>query len=144
MEMEQALFENTSEIILTWDYKAENDGKCWTYQEKKYWLAKHRGKEFPVVVGKCTQKLLDRMKQYINWETVSISYDILAIIDSIEKTVLAQTEYQYHFAIVYEQKLSLYGFQQNTLTSDQWYEKFNTKADVGNLIGVTRKHEVLL
>ena len=102
MEMEQALFENTSEIILTWDYKAENDGKCWTYQEKKYWLAKHRGKEFPVVVGKCTQKLLDRMKQYINWETVSISYDTLGIIDLTKKKVLYHTEDQYPFVIVYE------------------------------------------
>ena len=62
----------------------------------------------------------------------------------IEKTVLDQTEYQYPFAIVYKQDLSLYGFHQNVLTNDKWYEKFNTKVDVGYAIGVTRDHEVLM
>ena len=55
---------------------------------------------------------------------------------------MAQTKDQYPFAIVYEQDLSLYGFHQNVLTNDQWYEKFNTKFDVGDAIGVTRDHEV--
>ena len=45
---------------------------------------------------------------------------------------------------MYEQELSLYGFQKNNLTNDQWYEKFNTKVDVGNTIGCTSKHEVPL
>ena len=45
---------------------------------------------------------------------------------------------------MYEQELSLYGLQKNNLTNDQWYEKFNTKVDVGNTIGFTSKHEVLL
>ena len=57
---------------------------------------------------------------------------------------MAQTEDQYPFAIVYEQDLSLYGFHQNVLTNDQWHEKFNTKVDVGDAIGVTRDHEVLM
>ena len=38
----------------------------------------------------------------------------------------------------------MYGFHQNVLTNDQWYEKFNTKVDVGYAIGVTRDHEVLM
>ena len=57
---------------------------------------------------------------------------------------MAQIKDQYPFAIVYEQELSLYGFHQNALTNDQRYEKFNTKFDVGDAIGVTSDHEVLL
>ena len=53
-------------------------------------------------------------------------------------------EDQYHFTIVYKQDLLLYGFHQNTMTNDQWYEKFNTKVDVGTSIGFTRQHSVLL
>ena len=30
------------------------------------------------------------------------------------------------------------------MTNDQWYERFNTKVDVGTSIGVTRQHSVLL
>ena len=84
------------------------------------------------------------MKQEINWEMVSIYYDPLEIIDLIEKTVLDQTEDPHPFEIMHEQELSLYGFQQNNLTSNQWYEKFNNEMDVGNEIGVTRQYEVLL
>ena len=57
---------------------------------------------------------------------------------------MAQTKDQYPFAIVYEQEFSLYSFHLNVLTNDQWYENFNTKVDVGDAIGFTRDHEVLM
>jgi hypothetical protein len=62
----------------------------------------------------------------------------------IEKTTLAQTEDQYPFATVYAQELAFYSFKQDSLTNPQWYERFNTKVDVGAAIGVTRQHKVLL
>jgi hypothetical protein len=62
----------------------------------------------------------------------------------IEKTVLAQTEDQYPFATVYDQVMAFYSFRQETLSNPQWYERFNTKVDVGDAIGVTRQHKVLL
>jgi hypothetical protein len=62
----------------------------------------------------------------------------------IEKTILAQTEDQYPFATVYEQEISIYSFNQHSLTNEQWYERFNTKIDVGSAIGVTQQHRVLL
>ena len=97
-----------------------------------------------MILVHCTQQLIDRMKQDNRWQSTSYSYDPLSLIDIIEKTVLAQTEDQYPFEIVYEQELSLYGFHKNVLTNDQWYEKFNTKFDVGDAIGVTREHEVIM
>ena len=84
------------------------------------------------------------MKQDVIRTTVATSYNPLQLISVIDKTVLAETEDQYPFAIVYEQELSLYGFHQNTMTNDQWYERFNTKVDVGTSIGVTRQHSVIL
>jgi hypothetical protein len=68
----------------------------------------------------------------------------LTLLTLIEKTILAQTEDQYPYATVYEQESALYTFTQNTLTNDQWYERFNTRIDVGSAIGVTRQHTVLL
>jgi hypothetical protein len=69
----------------------------------------------------------------------------LALYRLIEKTILlAQTEDQYPFATVYDQELAFYSFKQDTLTNPQWYERFNTKVDVGAAIGVTRQHKVLL
>ena len=58
--------------------------------------------------------------------------------------ILAQTEDQYPFATVYDQEKAFYTFRQESLTSAQWYERFNTKIDVGEAIGVSRHHKVLL
>jgi hypothetical protein len=48
----------------------------------------------------------------------------------IERTVLAQTEDQYPFALVYDQELSFSLFKQENLSNPQWYESLNTKFDV--------------
>jgi hypothetical protein len=56
---------------------------------------------------------------------------------------MAQTEDQYPFATVYDQELSFYSFRQETFSNPQWYERFNTKVDVGDAIGVTRQHNVI-
>jgi hypothetical protein len=84
------------------------------------------------------------MKQDTNWNMTSTSYNPLELYRLIEKTTLAQTEDQYPFATVYDHELNFYSFWQETMSNPQWYEKFNTKVDVGSAIGVTRLHKVLL
>jgi hypothetical protein len=78
------------------------------------------------------------MKQDPDWITVSILYDPLTLYRLIERTVLSQTKDQYPFTIVYDQELEFYSFKQESLSNPQWYEHFNTKADVGDAIGVNR------
>jgi hypothetical protein len=58
--------------------------------------------------------------------------------------VLAQTDNQYPFATVYDQEPVLYSFKQESLSNPQWYECFNTKLDVGDVIGVTHQHKFIL
>ena len=48
------------------------------------------------------------------------------------------------FAMVYNQELDFYAFRQDNLSNPQWYERFNTKVDVIEAIGVNLKHKVLL
>ena len=50
------------------------------------------------------------MKQDIEFNVVSTSYDPITLYWLIEKTVLGQTEDQYPFAIVYNQELGFYAF----------------------------------
>jgi hypothetical protein len=84
------------------------------------------------------------MKQGTEWTYVSTSYDPLTLYHLIERTILAQTEDHYPFTTVFDQELSFYSFRQETLSNPQWYERFNTKVDVGDAIGVTHHHKVLL
>jgi hypothetical protein len=46
---------------------------------------------------------------------------------------------------VYAQEQAFYNFRQETaITNTQWYERFNTKLDVGTAVGVTHQHQGLL
>jgi hypothetical protein len=115
-----------------------------TYQERNMLLTKHRGQAFSLILGQCAQLLQDRMKQDTNWNTASTSYNPLELYRLIEKTTLVQMEDQYPFATVYNQELNFYSFWHEMMSNPQWYEKFNTKVDVGLAISVTQQHKVLL
>ena len=84
------------------------------------------------------------MKQDTEWNVVRTSYDTLKLYRLTNKTVLGQTEDQHPFATVYNQELGFYAFRQDNISYTQWYERFNTKVDVGEAIFVTRQHKVLL
>ena len=145
-EIAEAAFEAAEDvpIQLTDSEKSENSNKWRTYRERTTLLTKHRGQAFSLILGQCTQRLKDKMKQDTDWTTVSTSNDPLEIASLIEKTILAQTEDQYPFATVYEQELGFYTYRQDQLSNAQWYERYNTKVDVSNAIGVTRQHKILL
>jgi hypothetical protein len=131
-------------IVLNDSQKTEFSNEWYTYKECNSNLIKHRGQAISLVQGQCTQLLQDKMKQDTEWVVVSTSYDPLALYCLIEQTILTQTEDPYPFATVYDQKLSFYTFKQETLLSPQWYERFNTKVDLSEAIGVTRQRKVLL
>ena len=145
-EIEEAEYQATLDlpIKLTDEESTQYSNEWRTYRERTSRLEKQRGQAFSMIRGQCMQVLLDKMKHDPDWTTASESYDPLTLFKLIEKTVLAQTEDQYPFATVYEQECTLYSFSQNTLSNEQWYERFNTRIDVGTAIGVTRQHQVLL
>jgi hypothetical protein len=131
-------------IVLTDSHKTQFSNEWITYIERNDNLIKHRVQAFSLIQGQCTQLLQDKLKQETDWAVVSTSYDPLTLYRLIEQTILAQTEDQFPFAAVYDQELSFYLFKQETLSNPQWYERFNTKVDVSEAIGVTRQHKVLL
>ena len=145
-EIAQADFELNQDVPveMSESEKTQYSNEWWTYKERNANLSKHRGQAFSLILGQCTQLLQDKIKQDTDWTAISTSYDPLSLYCLIEKTILAQTEDQYPFATVYKQELGFYSFRQETLTNAQWYERFDTKIDVGEAIGVTRQHKVLL
>jgi hypothetical protein len=131
-------------IVLNDSQKTQFRNEWGTYRKSNANLIKHRGQALSLIQGQCTQLLQYKMKQDTDWAVVSTSYDPLTLYSLIERTILAQTEDQYPFATVYDQELSFYSFKQETLSNPQWYERFSTKVDVSEAIGVTRQHKVLL
>jgi hypothetical protein len=66
-------------IELTDSEQTQYNNEWRTYRERNGNLIKHRGKAFSLIQGQCTQLLQDRMKQDIDWTTVSTSYDPLTL-----------------------------------------------------------------
>jgi hypothetical protein len=145
-EIAQGEFSSNVEvpIVLNDSQKTQFSNEWRTYTERNTNLIKHRCQAFSLIQGQCTQLLQDKMKQDTYWAVVITSYDPLTLYRFIERTILAQTEDQYPFATVYDQELSFNSFKQETLSNPQWYERFNTKVDVSEAVGVTRQHKVLL
>ena len=90
------------------------------------------------------QVLLNKMKHDTYWDTTSESYYPLTLLKLTEKKILTQTKEQYCYEKVYDQECALYGFHKHNLTNEHYYERFNTKVDVGESIGITRQHRVLM
>jgi hypothetical protein len=131
-------------VVITDSEKTHFSNDWRTFLERNTNLSKNRGQAFSLIQGQCTQLLQDNMKQDRDWNTVSISYDPLTFYRLIERTVLAQTEDQYLFSMLYYQELSFYSFKQDSISNPQRYERFNTKVDVSGAIVVTRQHKGLL
>jgi hypothetical protein len=138
-EIEQAEYEAAIEppVTLNPTEKTLFDNASRNHRERTRALEEHRGKAFSLIKGQCTQRLIDQMRKDKDWEDTSVSYDPLALYELIEKTILEQNGNQYPCATVYDHECSMYGFQQQKLSDNQYYEKFNTKVDIGDAIGVT-------
>ncbi len=115
-----------------------------TYRERTDRLVCSRGKVYSLVLGQCTTVLLNKMKQDSNWQTVSDSYNPLQLIKLIEKYILKQSNNQYKIGIVIEQlKLLLTYRQDNEVTNTAYYDRFKTRVDVEEHIGVSFDYPVL-
>ena len=56
------------DIILHGGNTVEHEGNWKTYQDRHSRLDKQRGKAFSMILGQCTQQLLDIMKQDNGWQ----------------------------------------------------------------------------
>ncbi len=73
---------------LTEDEKMSRNNAWHTHRELTDGLKKSRSKIYSLLLGQCTQVLIDKMKQDTDWGTVSDSFDLITLFKLIEKFVL--------------------------------------------------------
>jgi hypothetical protein len=83
---------------LTDDEKMAHNNAWLSHREVMDGPKKSRGKIFSLLLGQCTQVLIDKMKQDVDWGTISDSFDPIALFMLIEKLVLKQSDNQYKTA----------------------------------------------
>jgi hypothetical protein len=101
------------EMKLTDDEKTAHSNAWRTHRETTESLKKSRGKIYSLLLGQCTQVLVDKMKQDTDWVTISESFDPNLLFKLIEKFVLKQSDNQYKTAVLIAEQLSILQFRQD-------------------------------
>jgi hypothetical protein len=113
--------------------------KAWrTHCELTDGLKKSHGKIYSLLLGKCTQVLIDKMKQDRDWGTVSDLFDPIALFKLVEKFVLKQLDNQHKMAVLIAKQLSIAQFFQDDQVSNAtyYYDPFTTRVEVACHAGV--------
>jgi hypothetical protein len=94
-------------------------------------LKKSRGKVYSLLLGQCTQVLVDKMKKYVDLVTISESFDSSLLFKLIEKFVLKQSNNQCKTAVLIAEQLSILLFcRDNQVGNAVYYDCFTTRVEV--------------
>jgi hypothetical protein len=125
------------EMRLTDNEKISHSNAWRTPQETTESLQKSRGKVYSLLLGQCTQVLVDKMKQEVDWVTISESFDPYLLFKLIKKFVLKQSDNQYKMVVLIAEQLSTLLFRQdNQFSNAVYYTHFTTRVKVACQAGV--------
>jgi hypothetical protein len=122
---------------LTDNEKISHSNAWHTHQETTESLKKSRGKVYSLLLGQCTQVLVDKMKQDVDWVTISESFDPSLLFKLIEKFVLKQSANQYKTAVLIAKQLSILLLcLDNQVGNAVYFDCFTTRVEVACQAGV--------
>ncbi len=98
------------EMKLTKDEKISHSNAWRTHRETTESLKKSRGKVYSLLLGQCTQVLIDKMKQDADWVAISKAFDPILLFKLIEKFVLKQSDNRYATAVLIAEQLLILTF----------------------------------
>jgi hypothetical protein len=88
------------DMKLTKDKNISHSNAWRTHRETNESLKKSRGNIYSLLIGWCTQVLVDKMKQDVDWVMISESFEPILLFKLIEKFVLKQSNNQYRTAVL--------------------------------------------
>jgi hypothetical protein len=125
------------EMKLTNDEKTVHSKAWHTHRESSNSLKKSRGKIYSLLLGQCTQVLVDKMKQDVDWVKISGSFNPTLLFKLIKKFVLKQSDNQYKTAVLIDEQLSILSFRQDDQVGNAtYYDWFTTRVEVACQAGV--------
>jgi hypothetical protein len=90
---------------LTNNEKTAHSNEWHSHRKLSNSLKKSRGKIYSLLLGQCTQVLVDKMKQNTDWVKISGLFDPTLLFKLIEKFVLKQSDNQYKTAVLIAEQL---------------------------------------
>ena len=123
------------DLKLTDNEMAAHNSAWLTYQESSESLMKSRGIVYSLLLGQCTQVLLNEMEQDIDWAMISGLSDPNLLFELIKRIVLKQSDNQYKLSVVDVAKQECLA---QTYTNNSNAETQSTDAESVTLQGVQR------
>jgi hypothetical protein len=125
------------EMKLTNDEKTAHSNRWHSQRKSSDSLNKSRGKIYSLLLGQCTQVLVDKMKQDADWVKISGLFDPTLLFKLIEKFVLKHSNNQYKTAVLIAEQLSIISFRQDDqIGNATYYDWFTTRVEVACQAGV--------
>jgi hypothetical protein len=84
-------------------------------------IEKSKGKAYLLLLGQCTQVLVDKMKQDTTWVVVSELFDPALLFKLIKKFVLKQSDNQYKTTVLIAKQLSILSSHQDNQVPNATY-----------------------
>jgi hypothetical protein len=109
------------EMKLTDNKKMVHSNAWCSHHETTEGLKKCRGKVYSLLLGQCTQVLVDKIKQDTTWVMVSKSFDPILLFKLIKKFVLKQSDIQYKMVVLIAKQLSILSFRQDNQVPNATY-----------------------
>jgi hypothetical protein len=122
---------------LTDDKKMAHSKEWRSHCETTEGLKKNRGKVYLLLLGQCTQVLVNKMKQDTTWVMVSELFGSILLFKLIKKSVLKQSDNQYKMAVPIAKQLSILSLcQDDQVPNATYYDRFTTWPEVARQAGV--------
>ncbi len=125
------------DMKLTNDEQTAHSNAWRSHCESSSSLKKSRGKIYSLLLGQCTQVLVDKMKQDADWVKISRMFNPTLLFKLIKKFVLKQSDNQYKMAVLIVEQLSILTFRQDDqIGNATYYDWFTTRVEVAHQAGV--------
>jgi hypothetical protein len=122
---------------LTNDEKTAHSNAWRSHRNLSNSLKNSRRKIYSLLLGQCTQVLVDKMKQDADWVKISGLFDPTLLFKLIKKFVLKQSDKQYKTAVLIAEQLSILSFHQDDqIGNATYYDWFTTRMEVACQAGV--------
>jgi hypothetical protein len=125
------------EIKLTKDEKTAHRNAWRSHHESNDSLKKSKGKIYSLLLGQCTQVLVDKMKQDTDWMTISGLFNPISLFKLIKKFVLKQSDNHYKMVVLIAEQLSILLLRQDDqIGNATYYDWFTSRVEVACQAGV--------
>jgi hypothetical protein len=108
--------------------------RSYLLQEQK--LTENIKKAFAIVYKQCTENLKSKLEQHKDWAALSLSCDVLALLELIRSMVFKYEDRMFQPLSLHKVKQSFYSFRQGNLPNVEYLQSFKNRYEMANSHGV--------